>query len=119
MQTPLNIQLINQVCWEHFLDLRDGENQIYTLDPSQTHLETRHLSWLEGDQPISLIQAGHCLSQWVQESMEKYGKVILYTCRDNSNIAIEDPESFDNNELDLFKKYSGPLGDLPLYIGYD
>ena len=108
-----NTNLIHRIAWEHFRDLRGDENRVFL-----SYLNNKTLSWLEGH-PIYTLEALTLLEKWVQESLQKYGKVILYTCRDNSEIAIEDPESFDNDELDLFKKYSGPLGDLPLYIGYD
>ena len=113
MQTPLNIQLINQVCWEHFRDLRGDENQVFLSD-----LNKKTLTWLEG-QPISILEALILLERWITESLQKHGKVILYTCRDNSEIAIEDPGEVDEEDLEYYEKYSDTLVDLPFYIGYD
>ena len=108
MEHPLNLVIINKICLEHFEDLFQGHlNWIYVQHSFKT------LSGLRGE-PISHNEAKHLLSKWIEQSLQK-GNVFLYVCRDNFEIAIEDPESISPEDRDLFEQKD----NLPLYIGYD
>ena len=104
------IEFIIETSWEHLQDLRGDDNQIFLSD-----LNSNTLTWLEG-QPISNRDALTLLEQWVRESMEKHGKVLLYTCRDNSEISIEDLKYQEEEDLLIYEKFDPGI---PLYIGYD
>lgn len=77
--------------------------------------ETQTLSYLDGE-PICATHALNYIHEWVAESLEKYGKVVLYTCKDNLEIGIEDPSDITEEELSYTDQ---PYGLGNFFICYD
>ena len=75
-------------------------------------------------EPITETEAKGIITNWVNEELERIGKVYLYTCRDNAEICIEtieldevnDPESEANTCFGTDQDSETPIG---LLIGYD
>jgi hypothetical protein len=71
---------------------RDLVEYEYPEDPRPIRLSPlnpRTLSYTDGE-PIPDEEADRLIEEWVKESLEKYGVVACYTCRDNQEIAIEE-----------------------------
>jgi hypothetical protein len=84
----------------------------------------------EVDHTISLIQNGpgyiacnepevrQFLLDWITQWLKESKTVLLYTCRDNCEISLDDPKSFTE---DLSSTDGSPLSELEgiLYMLYD
>ena len=84
---------IQETCWKTFL----GHGQINLTQPMINHKE-KSLSWADG-KPVNLTEAKDNLLRWINQSLKKHKKVILYTCPDNALISIEDPSKVTDKEL--------------------
>jgi len=76
--------------------------------------------WGGTDTPVSYAEAIEKIHEWVEKDLADHGRVFLYTCKDNQEIAVEELDR-DDEDLELFERQYVPgEGASPMfYIGFD
>lgn len=73
------------------------------------------------EREITEDEAREFIMKWIREDITKYGKVYLYTCKDNAEISFDLDEI---NKTKIIPKTNEKLGEkqdteIPFYIGFD
>jgi len=108
------------VCWEQLLEHARGN---WTeLNPNFWVSAKQHSICANPDEPDAEQQPLYIirdiLLQWILDSLDEDKIVILYTCRDNALISIDDPKEFPG-DLDMFDDSEFPELKHILYIAKD
>lgn len=106
------IDKVLNLCWNELETHKDDEHPYLYI----THKD-RELSYLDdhGAQ-ITEDDAKKELRTWIEDSLKEHGKVILYTCTDNAEIAIEDLSDMPSTDHPSIYQ---PDPDIPFHIAYD
>lgn len=92
------------------------EDKLYLNTFNHSH-EYTYQNW--GDsQEIDEIKLKELLTKDITESLEKHNKVIIYTCRDNSMISIDNVGQYPEDIEDLDHPSEPELKGI-LYLAYD
>ena len=86
----LQVALILNVCLQLLIEHLNGQTDLYPLRQQ----DNRAISLLDGEAIPYPETVSSILTEWITESLDKWGKVYIYTCPDNAMISI-DPETKD------------------------
>ena len=107
---------ITAICFGQLLTHKDAvepENPIYLNEKDR---ELNYLGWPDGIPIITEGDAKEKIRQWVIESLNKHGRVTLYTCGDNALISLE---AFPEGDLESLQNEPLENGTDKLYIAFD
>jgi len=114
IQVPITYAIL-AICWEKMLTHMVGiECLNLEVNPAEQSVTS---NWEDIKGTLQPYQVREHLLQWITRSLYKYGNVVLYTCRDNAMISIEDYDAKSVESLEEFTDIPELKGTL--YIAND
>lgn len=117
MNYSINTHQITQIAWALLISHREKDSEPVCL----SDLNPRTLSFLDGD-PITDDAAQGFLKEWIEHELNSCNRVIIYTCKDNAEICIEDGPTITPEEIRFMEDLD--YSDYPelegiLYVSFD